>query len=82
MSNKNPWKLSSFEGSWSEKGRRRKSKLNKTIKLLLNCDALNLIRLIKTTERGEKVSRVFWEKEICKNFVLRLGLLTLERPGK
>jgi hypothetical protein len=43
-----------------ESRRGRKSKLNKTIKLLLNCDALNLIRLIKNNrKRGEKVGRSF-----------------------
>lgn len=39
-----------------EELREEKSKLNKTIKLLENCDALNLIRLIKNKSRkkGEK----------------------------
>jgi hypothetical protein len=47
-----------------ESRRGRKSKLNKTIKLLLNCDALNLIRLIKNNrkrgEKGEKSWVKFW----------------------
>ena len=52
-SSKNPGNCHSQIGLGEKDGVRdiEKSKLNKTIKLLLNCDALNLIRLIKNRKQ-------------------------------
>lgn len=52
MSNKNPLEIVILWRKWE--GGEKKNKLNKTIKLLLDCDALNLIRLIKNNRKGVK----------------------------